>query len=151
MATFVMLSKKGAASASSWPARSPCPAPIVTRPALASASRAAGRPGLRFADRLVVFDSNRGQVNAGLLNEYSAPGGHVIWTDNESIEPATVTAQAAGYVPDIIRWVLENRTLQIASGDVTVGHKTVNNWRRVPIIGRVPLPNTYFGYAAWKP
>jgi len=61
-----------------------------------------------------------------------------------------VTAAAARFLPDIIRWAVEHKGVHIANGDVVIGHKTVNNWKKV-FGNRIPLPNTYFEYAGWKP
>ncbi len=91
---------------------------------------------------------NRGDQENGLRQEFN--GGHVIWTEEESLEPASVTVVAQGFVPDIIRWALEHKGVNIANGDVVVGHKTINNWKKVAGV-KIPLPNTYFGYAGWKP
>lgn len=100
-------------------------------------------------------ENNRGDQENGLRNEFSNQGGHVIWTSEESVEPGGATSLAAAFVPDIIRWALEHKGVNIASGDVVVGHKTINNWRKVGNrytgYTKVPLPNTYFGYAGWKP
>jgi hypothetical protein len=91
---------------------------------------------------------NRGDQENGLRQEFD--GGHVIWTGEESLEPVSVTTAAALFVPDIIRWALEHKGVNIANGDVVVGHKTINNWKKV-LGNKIPLPNTYFGYAGWKP
>ena len=73
------------------------------------------------------------------------------WTGQEFLDPASAEALAlATCVPDLIRWVFENKGINIVRGDMTVGHKTVNNWKKV-FGHKIPLPNTYFGYAAWKP
>lgn len=93
---------------------------------------------------------NRGDVERGLRERFSDPGGHVIITSLESIEPVSVDAAAVLLVPDVIRWVLENKGIQILTGDVEVGHKTVSNWKKVGGI-KIPLGNTYIGYAGWKP
>jgi hypothetical protein len=94
--------------------------------------------------------NNRGEQENGLRHEFSDPGGHVIWTSEEFIEPVSVTQIAAGFVIDIIRWALEHKGVNVANGDVVAGHRTINNWK-VVIGNKIALTNSYFGYASWRP
>ncbi len=99
-------------------------------------------------------EDNRGDIEQEIRDKF--PGGHVLIT-GEHIEPASANAKALLYVPDIIRWALEHKGINILKGDIEVGHRTVKNWRRVkkpwPASGywNIPLPNTFIGYAGWKP
>jgi hypothetical protein len=97
------------------------------------------------------MSDNRDSIEEGLQHEFSDLGGHVNWTGQEFLDPISADAAAvATCAPDLIRWVLEHKGINIAQGDMTVGHKTVNNWKKVYGV-KIPLPNTYFGYAGWKP
>lgn len=98
-----------------------------------------------------MADNNRGDQESGLNQEFTDPGGHVIWTAEESIEPGSVTQLAAGFVPDVIRWSLEHKGVNITAGQVVVGDKAINSWEDLPFNNRLDLPNAYFGYAGWKP
>jgi hypothetical protein len=94
-------------------------------------------------------------VHDDLNNEFSAPGGHVNWTD-EYFDPVSAEAFAvATCLPDLIRWVLQNKGINITEGNCTIGHRTVSHWHYegggwLPRV-KIPEPNRYVGFAAWKP
>jgi len=94
--------------------------------------------------------SNRSDQEKTIRSKFNDYGGHVNICSNEWPLSVTADADGATQVPDIIRWVLEHKGLAIVSGDVQVGHFTVNNWRDSPL-GDIPLPNTYVGFAGWRP
>jgi hypothetical protein len=101
------------------------------------------------------MSSSLGDVHDGLEHRFSDPGGHVLWTD-EFWDPGSADASAlVTCVPDVIRWVLQNKGINITQGDCEFGHKTVSHWHYeggglIPKI-RIPEPNRYIGYAGWKP
>lgn len=94
--------------------------------------------------------SNRGDQEATLHHKFDDAGGHVDICAEEWPVSVQADADGATQVPDIIRWVLEHKGINITNSDVEVGPATVNNWQIV-LGNKVPYPNTFFGYAGWLP
>lgn len=77
-------------------------------------------------------------------------GGHVLYASCSHLTPVDASAAATVLIAELIRWVLEHKGINITKGDIDLGHKTVNNWKKV-LGNKIPLPNTYLGYVRWCP
>ncbi len=94
--------------------------------------------------------SNRGEQEQDLHHIYNDAGGDVEIRGEEFLDPVSAESDAQYSVPELIRWVLEHKGINIVHGDWSVGHRCVNHWQPTPL-GKIPGPNTYFGYVGWKP
>lgn len=101
-----------------------------------------------------LADSNEGEKRDEIRERFSGAGGHV-YIEGPDVIPQAAEARAAVHIPDLIRWVLEHKGINVTDGAFELGHQTVANWRyiRIPFDGRrkIGLPNTYLGYLGWKP
>lgn len=96
--------------------------------------------------------SNRDTIVEELKAEF-ADGGHVLISDN-FLDPASAHVQAVAYVPDIIRWALEHKGINITDGDISAGIRTVDCWHWEKWFGKkfkVNEPNRWLAYAGWEP
>ncbi|MCB0023366.1 MAG: hypothetical protein M9936_09365 [Caldilinea sp.] len=98
------------------------------------------------------MSSNRDQIVDELKADF-ADGGHVLISDNFR-EPVSANAQAVAYVPDIIRWALEHKGVNITEGDISAGIRTVDCWHWEKFFGKkykINEPNQWLAYAGWEP
>jgi hypothetical protein len=78
---------------------------------------------------------NCSDVKNTLTREYQV----VHWSNCYSPTPQVAEADGAVHCAEVI-----------GEGAIptVIGHRTVQNWVVLPIVGKVPLPNTYLGYCA---
>lgn len=106
------------------------------------------------SDGTDLAGSDEGEKRDDIKARFSGAGGHV-YIEGPDVVPQLAEARAAVHTPDLIRWVLEHKGVNVVEGDFELGHKTVQNWThiRIPFDGRrkIRLPNTFIGYLGWKP